>query len=151
MKYQRPSFGNARVYKLETSYVYGLGASTVPLITCTSTGIDFGNLVAGLTKVITVQCTAGLAAVTLAGCSINLAIFQCSNALVTLAAGASFTMSVTLNLTSVAIELVKTANSIAALPSSVAGALELLQTNTEVLLATLAMTGTLFNPNPITL
>ncbi|KUJ08913.1 uncharacterized protein LY89DRAFT_676796 [Mollisia scopiformis] len=141
-KYQRPAFGNARVYTTETNQIYGIDASTTPAITCASTSVGFGSVVAGLTKVINVKCTAGQTALTMNGCSTNLDIFQCSGVPATLAAGASFTMAVTLNLTSAAIELTRTANCIDVAPGAVAGSLSLMKPSGVIPYASLPMTAT---------
>lgn len=88
-KYQRPAFGNARVYTTETNQIYGIGASTTPAITCTPNPVAFGTVVAGATKAVNVKCTAGKSALTMNGCSTNLDVFQCSGVPATVAAGGS--------------------------------------------------------------
>jgi hypothetical protein len=141
-KYQRPAFGNARVYTTETNQIYGIGASQTPPITCTPSPVGFGSVVAGLTKSVNVKCIASQTAPTLNECTTNLDVFQCSGVPATLAAGASFTMAVTLNLTSAAIELARTANGIDVKPGAVARSLELIRLTGVILFASLALTGT---------
>jgi hypothetical protein len=141
-KYQRPAFGNARVYTTETNMIYGIGASNTPPITCTPSPAGFGSVVAGLTKVVNVKCTAGKAALTLNGCSTSLDVFSCSGVPATLAAGASFTMPVTFNLTSAAIELTRTANGVDVKPGAVAATLSLPKISGNIPFISLSLTGT---------
>ncbi|KAH8750355.1 hypothetical protein F5882DRAFT_310292, partial [Hyaloscypha sp. PMI_1271] len=141
-KYQRPSFGNARVYTTETNQIMGIGPSTTPAITCTPSPVGFGTVVAGATKNINVKCTAGAKALTLNGCSTNLDVFQCSGVPATVAAGGSFTMVVTLNLTSAAIELTRQNHKIDVKPGAIAGSLALNAPSGNIPLASLSLTGT---------
>jgi hypothetical protein len=127
MKYQRPSFGNARVYTIEANMLYGLGAPTShpPAMTCTPSPLSFGPVIVGQTSTIQVTCTAG-AAVTMNGCTSSLSTFQCQPFAGTVAAGASFQFGVTMNLTAAAIEadrLATPSNQI--VPGSVVAALNL--------------------------
>jgi hypothetical protein len=144
--YQRPAFGNASVYTVAANEIYGLGVSQAILITCTPGVIGFGSLVAGLTKDINVKCTAGDSDLALNGCTTNSDIFQCSGMPATLTAGASFVISVTLNLTSAAVELVRVANGIEVKPGAVAGSLSLMPPTGSIPLTSLSMTGIMIAP-----
>jgi hypothetical protein len=104
--------------------------------------LDRPSVIVGLTKAISVKGNAGQTALTMNGCKTNLDVFQCSGVPATLAAGAYFTISVTLNLTSAAVELARTANGIDVKPGAVAGSLELMQPTGVIPFASLSLTGT---------
>ncbi|CZR61108.1 related to glyoxal oxidase precursor [Phialocephala subalpina] len=101
-KFQRPAFGNARVYTTDSNGVlYCLGSPVALPLNCTSP-VDFGQLALGSTATKTVTCTALIAITNIVGLQITSTTFQASNASLptgALAKGASFSFPVTWNLT----------------------------------------------------
>ena len=104
-KFQRPSFGNGRLYTADSEgNIYCLGSPVNSALNCSSA--NFGNVAIGSSATVTVECTT-IIAVTLDGLTIGDSTFQASNnSLPTgqLKAGAAFSFPVTWNLTNVILE-----------------------------------------------
>jgi iron transport multicopper oxidase len=124
-KYQRPVFGNGRVYVTGSNVVFGLGTPVTLPLSCAGPA-NFGSLNVGQTSTVQITCKA-LAAATINGCSTSLATFQCQNSSLplTVASGASFTFPVTWNLTQAAINQAQSNGHFQVLPGSEDAALDL--------------------------
>ncbi|KAH8899451.1 WSC-domain-containing protein [Thozetella sp. PMI_491] len=99
-KYQRPAFGNGRVFVTSANKIIALGAPVNLPLNCSSP-TDFGSVQTGDTKDAIINCTANIAITKIEGCKTGDAVFQCNNASLptgALAKGASFSFPVTWNL-----------------------------------------------------
>ncbi|KAH6692719.1 hypothetical protein F5X68DRAFT_250938 [Plectosphaerella plurivora] len=98
-KFQRPVFGDGRVYyQAQGHRLFCLGSPVAQAVTCSP--VDFGSLELGQTTTATVSCTAN-AALSVTGCDIANPSFKCdASSLPTgrVAAGASFTFGVSWDL-----------------------------------------------------
>ncbi|TEY50792.1 hypothetical protein BOTCAL_0272g00040 [Botryotinia calthae] len=105
-KFQRPAFGNGRVYTTDSNGVlYCLGAPVNLPLNCTSP-IDFGIVALGNKSVQTVNCTAIIAITSINGATVGNGYFSVDNSTLPpgpLKAGATFTFPVTWDLTNVQI------------------------------------------------
>lgn len=103
-KFQRPAFGDGRVYTTDsTGVLYCLGSPVNLPLNCTSP-IDFGEVALGTYATMEITCTAVIAITSLDGLTVGNEFFQASNASLPtgpLKAGASFSFPVTWNLTDV--------------------------------------------------
>lgn len=103
-KFQRPVFGNGRVYTTDQNgYIYCLGAPINVPLNCTS--VNFGDVPLGSSISSSVNCTTNIA-VTLTGLTVGDSTFQVSNSSLPpgqLSAGKSFSIPVTWNLTNVVV------------------------------------------------
>ena len=103
-KFQRPAFGDGRVYTTDsTGVLYCLGSPVNLPLNCTSP-VDFGNVALGTSATKQITCTAVVAITALDGLTVGNDLFQASNASLPtgpLKAGASFNFPVTWNLTNV--------------------------------------------------
>jgi len=101
-KFQRPAFGNGRVYTTDANGIlYCLGAPVALPLNCTSP-VSFGPLTQGQTNTLSVTCTANIGITSLDGMTVDDQRFVVSNSSLPtgpLAAGASFTFPVTWDLT----------------------------------------------------
>lgn len=106
-KFQRPAFGNGRVYTTDsTGILYALGAPVALPLNCTSP-LDFGPLPYGSTQTLSITCVANIAISSLNGMTVTDDRFVVTNSSLPtgpLAAGASFTFPVTWELTDVVVE-----------------------------------------------
>ena len=102
-KFQRPVFGNGRVYVTTSNVVMALSTPVILPLSCAGP-INFGSVSVGQTSTVQISCTA-ITAVVISGCTTSLATFQCQNSSLpsTVASGASFMFPVTWNLTQAAI------------------------------------------------
>jgi hypothetical protein len=103
-KFQRPAFGDGRVYTTDANGVlYCLGSPVNLPLNCTSP-VQFGSVGLGSKATETVTCTANIAITKVVGLTIGNAYFQASNASLPtglLTAGQSFSFPVTWDLTNV--------------------------------------------------
>ncbi len=106
-KFQRPAFGDGRVYTTDANGVlYCLGAPVALPLNCTSP-IEFGQLTQGQTATLSITCTANIAITSLDGMTVGDDRFVVSNSSLPtgpLAAGASFTFPVTWDLTNAIVQ-----------------------------------------------
>ncbi len=100
-KFQRPAFGNGRVYTTDSNGIlYALGAPVALPLNCTS--LDFGPLPYGSTQTLSITCVANIAITSLNGMTVEDDRFVVTNSSLptgSLAAGSMFTFPVTWNLT----------------------------------------------------
>ena len=76
-KYQRPVFGNGRVYVTRSNMIIALGTPVTLPLSCAGP-VNFGSINVGQTSTVQISCTA-ITAVTISGCTTSLATFQCQN------------------------------------------------------------------------
>jgi len=117
-KYQRPVFGNGRVYVTRSNMIIALGTPVTLPLSCAGP-VNFGSINVGQTSTVQISCTA-ITAVTISGCTTSLATFQCQNSSLplTVASGITFTFPVTWNLTQAAINQAQSNNNFQVLPGS---------------------------------
>ncbi|KAF7912733.1 uncharacterized protein EAF01_001754 [Botrytis porri] len=105
-KFQRPAFGNGRVYTTDSNGVlYCLGAPVNLPLNCSSP-IDFGIIALGDKSFQTVNCTTNIAITSINGATVGTGYFSVDNSTLPtgpLKAGATFTFPVTWDLTNVQI------------------------------------------------
>jgi iron transport multicopper oxidase len=105
-KFQRPGFGDGRVYVSDASgNVYCLGSPVALPLQC-SQPVDFGSVAIGTAKTVIVNCTTLIAINSIIGCTTGDATFKCLNSTLPsgpLAQGAHFSFPVTWNLTQASI------------------------------------------------
>ncbi|KAK3322957.1 hypothetical protein B0H66DRAFT_581844 [Apodospora peruviana] len=108
-KFQRPVFGDGRVFiQTTTNRLYCLGSPVAAALTCTGP-VEFGDVALGSASTATVSCTANTAITAVNGCSVANPSFLCSNASLPsgpVAAGASFTFDVAWDLTDPTVSVV---------------------------------------------
>src|SRR5580700_2211921 len=100
-KYQRPAFGDGRLY-LSTvdGHIICLGSPVAQPLTCTAP-INFGSLTIGSTETILVNCTANIPITSILGLSSTNIVFTAQNSSLptgSLSAGQSFSFPATFNL-----------------------------------------------------
>jgi iron transport multicopper oxidase len=131
-KFQRPAFGDGKVYVSDTnSNVYCYGTPVALPLSCTNP-VNFGNLAIGSSSQLQVTCTALIPITKINGCVASDPNFKCSNASLptgSLAKGATFTFPVTWDLTQASIKNVPGASYGKVLPGSVSASLQMLTTN----------------------
>jgi len=119
---QRPAFGNAAVYNSEVNEILAIGGSgtvVTPSLACSPSPVAFGSVVNGQTSVIQLTCTVGSNSLSIKSATTGLHIYQFSGVPTgTLAAGSTFTIPVTLNLTSAAIENTRDIDGVQVVPGS---------------------------------
>ncbi|KXH67150.1 WSC domain-containing protein, partial [Colletotrichum salicis] len=108
-KYQRPVFGDGRVFfHVNANKLVCFGAPVNSAVNCTSP-LDFGSLELGSTASATVSCKANVALAGVVGCSVADASWSCSNSTLpqgAVAAGTSFNLNVTWDLSNTAAKVV---------------------------------------------
>ena len=106
-KFQRPAFGDARLYVTDaTGTLYCLGSPVNLPLNCTSP-VNFGTLALGSSVKLTVTCMANIPITSINGATVGDANFQVNNASLPkgpLAAGATFSFPVTWDLTNTAVQ-----------------------------------------------
>ena len=131
-KFQRPAFGDARLYTSDTNgNVICLGSPVALPLNC-STPVDFGDVSIGSTATRIINCTALIAISSLNGCTTGNKAFQCNNATLpksALAQGATFSFPVTWNLTQSAINDAQNASFGTVLPGVAGTNLDIYTTN----------------------
>ncbi|KAF8850086.1 hypothetical protein BDZ45DRAFT_680040 [Acephala macrosclerotiorum] len=128
-KMQRVAFGNARAYSTVTNQIFAIAGSSAvvtPSLTCTPSPLAFGSVTSGQTSLLTLTCTVGTKALTIKSTSVGLHIFQIAGVpTTTLAAGSSFPISVTMNLTSQALEDTRVIDKVQVVPGTEGAALSI--------------------------
>lgn len=103
-KFQRPTFGDGRLYVTDSqSNLYCLGSPVALPLNCTGP-VNFGSVALGSAKTIMVECTANIDITSIDGATTGDAFFIVDNSIFpteNLAKGDSFSFSVTWNLTTV--------------------------------------------------
>ncbi|PSS14960.1 hypothetical protein M430DRAFT_51625 [Amorphotheca resinae ATCC 22711] len=147
-KFQRPAFGDGRVYVTDSNGVlYGLGAPVNLPLNCTSP-VDFGQVALGTKVTKSLNCTANVPITALDGLVLGDGFFEASNASLPqgpLAAGDSFSFPVTWDLTDAEIKNNPNASSGSISPGIKSAPLTLYTTNGAVGYATMfpiSLTGT---------
>lgn len=101
-KFQRPAFGDGRLYVTDSKgNIFCLGSPVALPLNC-SQPVDFGDVAIGTAATQTVSCTALIPLTSVDGCTTGDATWHCNNSTLPkgpLAKGASFTFPVTWNLT----------------------------------------------------
>jgi iron transport multicopper oxidase len=110
-KYQRPAFGDGRLY-LSTSdgHIICLGSPVAQPFTC-SVPIDFGSVTFGSTSTLMINCTANIPVTNIIGLTLTNPLFTALNSSLptgSLSTGQNFSFPATFNLTSASIQ--ETAN-----------------------------------------
>lgn len=131
-KFQRPAFGDGRVYVSDTnSNVYCFGSPVALPLNCTNP-INFGDLAIGDSATLQVSCTALIPITQINGCTTGDPNFKCSNASLpvgALAQGATFTFPITWDLTQASISNVQNSSFGKVLPGPASTSLNILTTN----------------------
>ena len=153
-KFQRPAFGDGRVYVTDTNGIlYALGAPVNLPLNCTSP-INFGNVALGSSQTETVTCKANIAITAVDGATVGDTNFVVSNSSLPtgpLAVGATFSFPVTWNLTDVVVTNVGNASSGNVKPGIKSTPLTLYTTNGAAGYATefpVSLIGTEVSPTP---
>lgn len=106
-KYQRPAFGDGRVYLgCVDGHIICLGSPVAQPFTCTSP-IDFGSVTTGTTATLTISCKANIAVTSITGLTLTNPLFTASNSSLPtgpLSAGQTFSFPATFNLTTASIQ-----------------------------------------------
>jgi len=103
-KFQRPAFGDGRLYVTDANgVIYCMGSPVALPLNCTSP-VQFGSVALGSTAMRTVNCTANIPITKILGATVGNAQFQVSNASFPsgpLTKGQTFSFPVTWNLADV--------------------------------------------------
>ena len=106
-KFQRPAFGDGRVYVTDSNgNLYCLGAPVNLPLNCSSP-VNFGQVAIGTKATATVTCTANIAVTSIVGLTLGTGYFSASNSSLptgSLAAGQSFSFPVSWDLTNAQIQ-----------------------------------------------
>ncbi|KAI9836466.1 MAG: hypothetical protein M1819_001498 [Sarea resinae] len=147
-KFQRPAFGDTRLYVTDANGVlYCLGSPVDLPLNCTSP-VDFGTVALGSSETETVTCTANIAITSVDGATVGTGFFEVDNSSLpqgALAAGATFNFPVTWNLTDASVTDAANASYGNTSPGVKSTALTLYTTNAVTGYATLfpiSLTGT---------
>ncbi|KUJ23286.1 WSC-domain-containing protein [Mollisia scopiformis] len=131
-KFQRPAFGDGRLYVSDTNgNVICMGSPVALPLQC-SQPVDFGSLTIGDTSTVIINCTALIAITSINGCTTGDATWQCSNSTLpkgALAKGATFSFPVTWNLTQASINNAQNASYGKVLPGVDSTSLDIYTTN----------------------
>jgi iron transport multicopper oxidase len=131
-KFQRPAFGDGRVYVSDTNgNVYCLGSPVALALNCTQP-VDFGPLAIGSFATVTVTCTALIPITKVNSCVTQDKTFQCSNSSLPqgpLNQGDVFSFPLTWNLTQASINDAQNASYGKVLPGPVSTSLDIATTN----------------------
>lgn len=131
-KFQRPAFGDGRLYVSDVNgNVICLGSPVALPLQC-SQPVTFGDVAIGSTSTQIVNCTALIAITSINGCKTGDATFQCDNSTLPtgpLAKGATFSFPVTWNLTQASINDAQNASFGKVTPGVQSTALDLYTTN----------------------
>jgi hypothetical protein len=103
-KFQRPAFGDGRLYVTDANgFIYCMGSPVALPLNCTSP-VQFGSVALGSTETQTVNCTANIPITKILGATVGNDQFRVSNASFPsgpLAKGQAFSFPVTWDLTNV--------------------------------------------------
>ncbi|EDO03017.1 hypothetical protein SS1G_05494 [Sclerotinia sclerotiorum 1980 UF-70] len=153
-KFQRPAFGDGRLYVSDTNgNVICLGSPVALPLQCTQP-IDFGQVAIGSTGTQIINCTAQIAITSVNGCTTGDKTWQCVNSTLpqgSLAQGAIFSFPVTWNLTQASINDAQNASFGHVLPGVASTSLNLYTTNAIPKYSTLvpvSLSGTTVSKGP---
>jgi iron transport multicopper oxidase len=153
-KYQRPVFGDGRLYVSDSSGgFYCLGSPVALPLQCTQP-VDFGSVAIGSISTVTITFTALIPITRINGCTTRDLTFQCKNSSLPqgqLAKGATFAFPVVWNLTQAAINDQEGVSFGRVLPGVESTVLHLLTTNGVPQYSTdlpIGLTGTTVSQNP---
>ncbi|KAM3075142.1 hypothetical protein ACMFMF_005823 [Clarireedia jacksonii] len=131
-KFQRPAFGNGRLYVSDTNgNVICLGSPVALPLQC-SQPVDFGQVAIGSTGTQLVNCTVQIAITSVNGCTTGDKTWQCLNSTLPqgpLAQGATFSFPITWNLTQASINDAQNASFGHVLPGVASTSLDIYTTN----------------------
>ncbi|KAK3335420.1 WSC domain-containing protein [Cercophora scortea] len=130
-KFQRPAFGNGRVFVTSSNKIYALGSPVNLPLNCTDP-VDFGNLESGSSGTATVSCKANIAITKVNGCTTVDPRFQCSNSTLptgAVAAGTTFSFPVVWDITTAAVASVVNTSYSTVMPGIEGTVLSLFTTN----------------------
>ncbi|PQE05793.1 wsc domain-containing protein [Rutstroemia sp. NJR-2017a BVV2] len=131
-KFQRPAFGNGRLYVSDTNgNVICLGSPVALPLQC-SQPVDFGQVAIGSTGTQLVNCTAQIAITSINGCTTGDKTWQCLNSTLPqgpLAQGTAFSFPITWNLTQASINDAQNASFGHVLPGVASTSLDIYTTN----------------------
>ncbi|KAM7222882.1 wsc domain containing protein [Rhypophila decipiens] len=108
-KFQRPAFGDGRVFVTSSNSIIALGSPVNLPLNCTDP-VDFGSVETGSSGTATVSCRANIAITRLDGCTTADPRFKCANSTLPtgpLAAGATFSFPVVWNITKEALATIE--------------------------------------------
>ncbi|KAJ8066890.1 hypothetical protein OCU04_004276 [Sclerotinia nivalis] len=153
-KFQRPAFGDGRLYVSDTNgNVICLGSPVALPLQCTQP-VDFGQVAIGSTGTQIINCTAQIAITSVNGCATGDKTWQCVNSTLPqgpLAQGANFSFPVTWNLTQASINDAQNASFGHVLPGVARTSLDLYTTNAIPKYSTLvpvSLSGTTVSKGP---
>lgn len=132
-KFQRPVFGDRKIYLSTTNgQIICLGSPVALPLSCSSP-VDFGDVLLGSVKTLQVTCTANIDLTSLAGVVVqNTKYFRATNGSLPagpLAKGSSFSFPVYMNLTQTVIADTPNTTVPGVIPGPVSGALNILTNN----------------------
>ncbi|KAF6822223.1 WSC domain-containing protein-like protein 3 [Colletotrichum plurivorum] len=108
-KFQRPVFGNGRVFfNVNNNRLVAMGSPVNSAVNCTSP-VEFGSVEAGTSKSLTVSCKANVGLSQISGCSVADPTWKCANSTLpqgAVAAGTSFSLNVTWDLSDPTVRVV---------------------------------------------
>jgi iron transport multicopper oxidase len=131
-KYQRPAFGDGRLY-LSTSdgHIICLGSPVAQPFTC-SVPIDFGSVIIGSTATLMINCTANIPITEVIGLTLTSPLFTALNSSLPtgpLATGQQFSFPATFNLTTASIQNTVNTSYSGVKPGVASGAITLFTVN----------------------
>lgn len=131
-KFQRPAFGDGRLYVSDTNgHVICLGSPVALPLNCTQP-VEFGDVIIGSYGTQTVTCTALIPITSINGCRTGDKTFQCNNSTLptgALSQGQTFSFPVIWNLTQSAINDAQNASYGKVIPGVVSTSLDIFTTN----------------------
>ncbi|KAF8437730.1 WSC domain-containing protein [Terfezia claveryi] len=132
-KFQRPVFGNKKIYvSTSNGQILCLGSPVALPLTCSSP-VDFGNVVLGAVATRQVNCTCNIPVTSIAGVVVqNIKYFAASNATLPTGPctkGSAFSFPVYMNLTSTVIAAMPNTSVPGVIPGPVSGAINILTNN----------------------
>jgi iron transport multicopper oxidase len=131
-KYQRPAFGDGRVYLgCVDGHIICLGSPVAEPFTC-SAPIDFGSVTLGSTATLLVNCTANIPVTKVVGLSLTNPLFTASNASLptgSLTAGQIFSFPATFNLTTASVQNTVNTSYSSVKPGVASGSITLITVN----------------------
>lgn len=153
-KFQRPAFGDGRLYVSDTNgNVICLGSPVALPLQCTQP-VDFGEVAIGSTATQIINCTAQIAITSVNGCTTGDKTWQCVNSTLPqgpLSQGTNFSFPVTWNLTQASINDAQNASFGHVLPGVASTSLDLYTTNAIPKYSTLvpvSLSGTTVSKGP---
>ncbi|KAM7209387.1 WSC domain containing protein [Naviculisporaceae sp. PSN 640] len=130
-KFQRPAFGDGRVFVTASNRLFALGSPVNLPLNCTDP-VDFGNVETGSSGTATVSCKANIAITKITGCTTADPRFRCTNSTLppgAVVAGSTFSFQVVWNITKEALAEVENTSYGKVIPGVDGTVLNLLTTN----------------------